>query len=79
MPSKYHHCIPFHEDNISSVSHSLSRPLKKPIFSLALVAHYVLRPMRKINTEPMPIGTLSQLSTRANLLMEIFFKKEVKF
>ena len=79
MPYKYHHCIPFHEDNISSVDHFLSRPLKTPIFALALVARYVLAPMRKINTEPAPVGALSQLSTRANLLMESFLKKEAKF
>ena len=79
MPWKYHHYIPFNEDNIPSVDHFLSRPLKTPIFALALVAHYVLEPMRKINIEPMPIGALSQLSTRATLLLEIFLKKEAKF
>ena len=79
MPCKYHHCIPFHEDNISSVDHFLSRPLKTDVFALALVAHYVLAPMRKINNEPAPIGALSQLSTRATLLLEIFLKKEAKF
>ena len=79
MPWKYHHCIPFHEENIPSVDHFLSRPLKTHVFSLALVSRYVLMPMRKINTEPAPIGTLSQLGTRANLLMEIFLKKEAKF
>ena len=82
MPCKYHHYIPFHEDNISFVDHFLSRPLKTLVtlvFSLALVARYVLAPMRKINTEPAPIGALSQLSTHANLLLEIFLKKEAKF
>ena len=79
MPFKYHHCIPFHEEKISSIDHFLSRPLKTHVFALALVARYVLAPMRKINTEPAPIGALSQLGTRANLLKEIFLKKEVKF
>ena len=79
MPWKYHHSIPFHEDNIPSVDHFLRRPLKTLVFALALVARYVLAPMRKINTKPMPIGTLSQLSTFANLLLEFFLKKRRSF
>ena len=59
MPCKYHHCMPCHEDNIPYIDHFLSRPLKTLVFSLALVARYVLAPMRKINTEPAPIGALS--------------------
>ena len=79
MPCKYHHYIPCHEDNNPSVDHFLSRPLKTPVFALALVARYALAPMRKTNTEPAPAGALSQLSTCANLLMESFLKKEAKF
>ena len=79
MPCKYHHCIPCHEDNIPSVDHFLSRPLKTPIFVLALVASYVLAPMRKINTEPALVDTLSQWATHTNLFMEFFLKKEAKF
>ena len=79
MPCKYHHCIPCHEYNIPSVDHFLTRTLKTHVFDLALVARYALVPMKKINTKPTPVGALSQLSTHANLLMEIFLKKETKF
>ena len=79
MPCKYHHCIPFHEDNTPSIDHFLSRPLKTLVFALALVARYVLVPMGKINIEPALVGALSQLSTRTNLLKEFFLKKEAKF
>ena len=76
MPCKYHHCIPCHEENIPSIDHFLSRPLKRPVFALARVANYTLAPRWKINTESTLVGTLSQLSTHAKLFME--FKKKIE-
>ena len=78
MLCKYHPCIPFDESNILLVDISLSRAVKIPIFALVRIACYILVPTCKFNIEPVPLGTLCQVDTRAKLFMECFLKIEAE-
>ena len=78
MPCKDHHCIPLNESNIPPVENSLSMTIKTLVFALVRVASYTLTLSWKINTEPSPVGALSQLSTHTKLFMQCFLKIDVE-